>query len=170
MKSIQLSKILIAACTLLVAGCFNQDAVFPVEPKIFFISLSPEELSVNDTACIRTNQCILLKFRFEDGDGDLGNENAEGPENVFLTDLRPGLPYKDGPIFYDGKINYKLPQSLTPESRNLSIQGTIEIALPYSPLINPFGIPDTIIYELYIVDRAGHKSNIIRTSAVILRP
>jgi hypothetical protein len=155
---------------LLLGKCSSPEAVFPVIPRIEFVEMKPLSISSADSLCFIQNQCFSLTFRFEDGDGDLGTNNFSGPPNVFVTDNRSGLPYNNPPIFYDGKLTFRLPRSLTPETRNQSIQGTISIAMPYLPIINIFGEPDTATFSVYIVDRAGHKSNVITTPPLIVYP
>ncbi|MCS6903759.1 MAG: hypothetical protein RML72_02635 [Bacteroidia bacterium] len=155
---------------LLFTGCSTPEAVFPVIPRIEFVEMKPRAISSKDTLCFIQNQCFSITFRFEDGDGDLGTNNFSGPPNIFITDNRPNLPYNNPPIYYNGKLNFRLPRSLTPETRNQSIQGTITIAMPYIPIINFFDEPDTTTFSIYIVDRSGNKSNTITTPPLVIYP
>jgi hypothetical protein len=155
---------------LFLGSCSSPEAVFPIIPRIEFVEMKPLSISGADTLCFIQNQCFSLTFRFEDGDGDLGTNNFSGPPNVFVIDNRKGLPYNNPPVFYDGKLAFRLPQSLTPETRNQSIQGSISIAMPYLPVINIFDQPDTATFSIYIVDRAGHKSNVIITPPLVIYP
>ena len=135
------------------ASC-NDAPVFPITPEIEFASITPE------VATQLTADEIQLTFTYQDGDGDLGYE-GEKVNNLVVTDMRAAFAGNPGRIAY-----YSF-ESLTPETRNPSIQGTITITM-LTPLWEPTEEP--LIFEVYITDRAGHQSNVIRTKPITIQP
>lgn len=155
---------------LTLSACQDPEAVFPETPRIEFLSMEPLILNPDDSLCISRNECFRITFRYEDGDGDLGDDSDAGPNNLFIEDTREDLPYDVPPVFYDGKFSYRLPQSLTPDARNLSIQGTISVAMPLIQVLYPPFEPETTRFDIYIVDRAGNQSNTITTDELVILP
>ena len=148
-------KVLILILPLLVFAACDDSPVFPETPAIEFISITPDEVPQ------LTTDGLTLKFRYQDGDGDLGYEGTDGPANLFVTDLRAQF------INNPGRTSaYSIP-SLTPDTRKPSIQGEIEIQI-FSPLYEPSEEP--LIFEVYMVDRAGNVSNVIQTDPVTITP
>lgn len=115
----------------------------------------------------------ILTITFTDGDGDIGL--AEG-------DTTP--PYnKEGEYFYDlfviyferqngklievtlpGQNNVRLPL-ISLNGKNKNIKGDIEDEIFINNINSNY---DTIAFQVYIVDRALHKSNIIMTPDIIV--
>ncbi len=65
-------------------------------------------------------------------------------------------------------LNYRIPY-ITPEGNNKALSAEIRIKMLapyYSPFLN---IGDTVRYDFYIKDRAGHQSNTATTGDVIIR-
>ncbi|NQX97261.1 MAG: hypothetical protein HRT73_05185 [Flavobacteriales bacterium] len=149
----------------------------PVSPTITFVEakLSNDKLS------------SVIKFDFIDGDGDLGlkqEENiGEQKFNVFVDyyEKRNGLWVLKSPIvnwkpditlplggFFDTTIvNARFP--FIENELDRALQGEIKIVLLYNKLsLDSTSTADTIKYDLYIKDRAFHKSNIITTADIIV--
>ena len=138
---------------LLLASC-NDAPVFPIEPSIEFVSISPEvgtQLTADE---------IVLTFSYQDGDGDLGYE-GDATHNLFVEDMRAAFAGNSG------RISAYSFESLTPDTRKPSIQGNITITM-LTPLYESSEEP--LVYEVYILDRAGHKSNVIRTDPITILP
>jgi hypothetical protein len=151
-----LSFLIFPAITLfLVPGCTKEDT-YPVTPEITFGSL--EKL-----ANLSGKDSLVLTFGFTDGDGDIGTPKHDTlNRDVFLTmyELRNGTYVKyDDPF---GVFNYRIP-FMVPRGNNESLKGDIVIAVDY----NIFQSNDTIYYDLYMKDRAGHVSNTISTSSIV---
>ena len=133
---------------------------YPIEPVINFISLSKDVVKQSQFNLDST----YITFGFTDGDGDLGDKDSV---IIFLTDQR----IKTNPIVY------KIPL-LAQNSGAKGISGEIKLRVYSECCIYPNGetpcFPsityptDTLVYSLYIKDRAGHKSNIIYTPPIIL--
>lgn len=132
----------------------DTDPVFPVEPNISFVSISPE------VATQFTSDEIQIVFHYEDGDGDLGNEDDQ-VNNLFIEDTRAAFSSNPGRF-----TAYSFP-SLTPDARNPSIQGNFTVTMmtpPYESSEEP------LVFKIYIVDRAGHVSNTIETTPITVNP
>jgi hypothetical protein len=122
---------------------------------------------------LRTNKDVLLQgfsnqdtlwffFDFTDGDGDLGSEDSL---NIFVIDDR------DNNVFESYRIPF-----LPIEGAKNGIEGSIRARANTTCCIFPDNTPpctpslvyprDTVLYSLYIVDRAGNKSNILTTNPI----
>ena len=123
-------------------------------PAITYKSVSPK-------VAVEAHDTVLINLSFIDGDGDLGPTSPQDTTaNVFVVDKRSGnshLPF-----------TYRLP-NITPAGNNKAIKGDIELrlALPFRRINHPL---DTARYTIQIADRAGHRSNVITTDEVIIRP
>ena len=137
---------------------------FPIEPHIEFIGVSKDTLLQG----LFQQDSVIVSFSFQDGDGDLGRTNQEPQNNVFFTDMRTGTVDN----------TFAIP-ALPQDGAGNGVEGTIRILLfstcciytdgndPCTPNMNfPF---DTVQYKINIVDRAGHVSNDIFTTPIILR-
>jgi hypothetical protein len=110
-----------------------------------------------------------LRFRFEDGDGDVGLDNPKSGQtdstNLFLTlyRIKNGervAAKQDDPIFPSA---YRIPY-MERLGRDKIIKGTISVTflyLFYSP-------GDTIAYDFYIEDRALNQSNVASTTDIVI--
>lgn len=133
---------------------------YPDEPVIDFISLSKNVVKQSQF----NEDSTYITFSFTDGDGDLGDNDSV---NIFLTDQRT-------------KINptlFKIP-FLSQSAGAKGISGEIKLRVYSECCIYPNGETpcypsttyptDTLVYSIYIKDRAGHTSNIIYTPPIIL--
>jgi hypothetical protein len=176
-------------CSALFTAC-KKDNADPEPPEISFVGFNylEKDASGKDTK-------IEMIISFKDRNGDLGlreNEKKdqcghdvqnlkaiyERNENgVFVPDYIPlDPPLKD--TIWDDNCNYTLSDSLLisfgrsityiePEGNNKSIEGEISIVLDYSSdliLLKPSGR-----FKIYLVDRAGNKSNEIYTDELRLQ-
>ena len=112
---------------------------------------------------------VTITIKFTDGDGDLISEDNQA--SVFFMDMRDSTSF----------IRFALPQ--IPEiGVNNGISGEISMTLsePFGfCCIYPNGAPacqpadgfptNELIYEIFMEDRAGHRSNIIRTDPLTIR-
>jgi hypothetical protein len=129
-------------------GCKDDEIEFPAEPKIEMVSATP-------TNPLQYSEPVTITIKYEDGDGDLG-ENNDQVKNCFVTDNRIGLTSE-----------YRIKQ-LAPTGYSIPITGTLNIE------IGGQGITDgsssqNVTYTMYLVDRAGHKSNVITTPVITIR-
>lgn len=138
----------------------NSRQVFPPEPRIEFSFLEPSEIKA-------LSGSFDIEIKYQDGDGDLGSDRADD-KNFFIVDNRTNLP--DSVRMF----SYSLP-NLSSNARNPSIQGTIKVKVPLalsSSFFPPYPLPvrEETDFSLYIVDRAGNKSNVLITSKVAIIP
>ncbi len=155
-KIIGNAAILLITIPLLIISC-KKDDTFPVTPEISFVSLV-KYVSVSN------NDSLELTFDFTDGDGDIGSpESNTSSRDIFakLFELKNGV-FEEANLA--APLEYRMPY-LEPSGNNESLKGTVRINIDYN-ILQP---NDTIRYELYITDRAGHKSNTITTSTIITR-
>lgn len=137
---------------------------YPDEPHIEFLSISKDTLDQG----IFQEDSLTVRFRFEDGDGDIGRTDQDPENNIFFIDERTGT--------LDN--TFGIP-TLPEDGAGNGVEGDVKILLfstccIYSDgsdpcLPNPNSPLDTVQYRIYIVDRAGHKSNEILTDPIILR-
>jgi len=150
---------------ILIAGWRCLDAPnYPDEPYIEFLSISKDTL---DQGVFQQDSLIVL-FRFEDGDGDIGRTDQDPENNIFFIDERTGT--------LDN--TFGIP-TLPEDGAGNGVEGEVKILLFTTCCIFPDGsdpcMPsnlfpiDTVQYRIYIKDRAGHKSNEILTTPIILR-
>jgi hypothetical protein len=147
-------------------GCMKKQS-YSIVPEI---SLQSFEL-MYDTG--KYPKSGILNFSYQDGDGDIG---------LYSWDTFP--PYhRNGDYYYNLVINYFEKQNgvfvpvnltipfsaripvLTPNDPDKAIKGFIEETLA----LYPPPPHDTIKFEVFIYDRALHKSNVITTPEIILK-
>jgi len=139
----------LAVCLVFAASCTKdvESLLYPKEPAINLVELSNTDLAeFSDT--------LFVRFRYEDGDGDLGG--LGGPSKLYVLDQRLSEPDE-----------FSL-EELTPDGQELAIAGEIIVALgPYFKLGN--SPEEMFVIELWIVDRAGNESNHITTETLTVR-
>ena len=133
---------------------------FPDKPEIEFISISKTMLLQGSFGEDTTEVAIM----FTDGDGDLGSNDEL---NVFFIDQRDSFE----------AYQYRIP-FIPEEGAANGISGEIYIDLLTSCCIYESGLPpcepsddkptDTVVYEVYIKDRAGHESNKLELPPITL--
>ena len=159
--------LLVLAALIMLPACIKREE-FPIEPYIEFVSFTKVQntTGVDDKA--------IMTIYFTDGDGDLG-----------LRDEDTLAPYNpDGDFYYNFLITYlekengvydtvSLPFTnnsriplVNPDLVDKPIKGEIEIELFIN---NPLSAVDTIAFDVQIIDRALHKSNIIRTPDLFVK-
>ncbi|GAB4427051.1 MAG: hypothetical protein OHK0039_45240 [Bacteroidia bacterium] len=135
---------------LALGGSCTTDPVFPAEPRIEFIDIQPRV--VKELA-----DSILVTFRFQDGDGDLGA--SDGQPNLFLIDSR----INSGLTEAQATNTFALPV-LSPAARNPSIQGEITIKMTFTALQLGF-TEQEVRYQIKLYDRAGNLATPIADGA-----
>ena len=137
---------------------------FPDEPYIQFISISKDTMRQG----IFQEDSVIVRFSFQDGDGDIGRASQQDSNNIFFIDERTGT--------LDN--TFGIPE-IPEEGAANGVEGEVRVLLfstcciyndgsdPCLP--NPNVSFDTVRYRIYIVDQANHKSNEILTTSIILR-
>jgi hypothetical protein len=151
---------------LLTLSCRKQE-IYPVIPEIAF-----EDFVLLYNPGTGIIERGVLKISFKDGDGDIGLKphETEPPYdyNLFLKYFE--IQFGDtnhiviiDPISGDtANFNARIPV-LTPEGSVKAIKGTIEDTIF---IYNPMSSFDTIMFEVYLVDRALNQSNVIQTPLI----
>ena len=166
MKKIKLS-IVVFAIIALSTACFKVATTSEI-PKIEFISF---EVFDSTGSPLGNTKAGILKFRFEDGDGNIGvfDPDKSDTTNLKLTlyrkidgDMRlvtdntdPLLPGPDYTIPY-----------LKTVGQSKVLRGEIAVILLYTSY-RPQNQSDIIKYVFFITDRAGNQSNIEATAEII---
>ena len=115
----------------------------------------------------------LLKFHFEDGDGDLGMNFPEGAgidtiKNLFLNSYRKtaGIMVQITDTTDPLKAsNYLIPH-MERTGQNKILRGTISVIILYQTYVPKNN--DTVMYDFYIKDRANNKSETVSTCEIPL--
>lgn len=162
-------KILLPAFFLgvLASGC-SKEPQYPAEPQISFVSFTKVQ---NNTG---KDDKGILKINFTDGDGDIGLTDADIQAPFDTTSMY----YYNLFITYYEKQNgtyvaVDLPLSnnarfplVPPANQGNPLTGDIDVELYIN---NPFSTFDTIRFDVFIVDRALHHSNIISTQDIVVK-
>ncbi len=139
---------LVLLCFLLLISCEKEEVIaYSDIPEINLVEIS------SDT--IRQYEDVLyLRISYKDGDGDLGFENPD-QYALYIRDIR--LEAFDG--FYLGP--------LAPPGANAAIQGELNIEFP-SLFLFGNGNTELTKFQIKLIDRAGHESNLIETDFVAI--
>lgn len=144
-----------------------QDEEYPIIPEIKF-----EDFILLFNTQTQIIERGVLKISFKDGDGDIGlyqtDTAAPYDFNLFIKYFE--IQNKDtveiflvDPISGDtSTFNARIP-ILTPKGSDKSIKGEIEDTLF---IYDPTSAYDTIMFEVYLMDRALHKSNVVQTPLI----
>ena len=147
-------------CVVALASC-KDEAPLSTTPSIAFESLDPRTVKAASS-----EDTVFLTFRFSDGDADLGvgANGSSGQYDVFLIDNR------------NNQVNQYLFPDIADELRDPAkgMSGTATIILQ-AALLRPRDslhtvLGDTLKYEVYVKDRAGHESNRFTTPEIFLTP
>ncbi len=135
---------------------------YPIEPQIKFVGMTKSTMRQG----FGSEDSVYFTLSFTDGDGDLGGVSGKDSLNVFITDKRNNKPVEQ---------TYRIPFVPEAGAKN-GISGEMRFlmyttcCLSLEPCIaTPVRPRDTLVYEMYIKDRAGHKSNVVQTNPIILQ-
>lgn len=135
---------------------------YPIEPQITLAGMTKTVMRQG----YGSEDSVYISLSFTDGDGDLGGVSGKDSLNVYITDKRNNKPVEQ---------TYRIPFVPEAGAKN-GISGEIRF-LMYTTCclsLEPCRLPppraaDTLIYEIYIKDRAGHKSNAVKTNPILLQ-
>ncbi|MEO0312768.1 MAG: hypothetical protein RIQ89_2425 [Bacteroidota bacterium] len=130
---------------MLLASCKKEDN-YSSTPSIILKNLSADNVSEGTP--------ITLTITYTDGDGDLG-ENTPGVKNLFVVDSRVNISY-----------GYRI-NELAPRGSNIIIKGDLDISLNGQSILNG-GNSEQVVYNVYVVDRAGNVSNTVSTVPITI--
>jgi len=155
--------LILLAALVFFTGCKKADE-YPIEPVITFKSLTTTKDEQG------RDHYAVVEISFTDGDGDIGIDDSEINIPPFTGEYANNVHinyyfYDNGIWTSDSQYNdVGRIRVITPEGNQKAIRGDIKketISLP--PL-------DTLLvrFEVYIYDRALHKSNIITTPEIVV--
>ncbi|MFN8166636.1 MAG: hypothetical protein U0X76_10850 [Bacteroidia bacterium] len=136
--------------TLAVAGaysCKKETVTFEAVPSIEYVSITPANAH-------QYTDNVTITIKYKDGDGDLGENNSD-VKNCFVTDNRIGVTYK-----------FRIKQ-LAPSGSSVPIEGNLDIQLGGQGITNGSS-SQSASYSVYVVDRAGHESNVVNTGEIVI--
>ncbi|CAN5596970.1 hypothetical protein BH11BAC2_BH11BAC2_05220 [soil metagenome] len=139
--------LLIIFCTLFFGACKKDATDHNPVPKITFVSATPSTVQ-------EFTDSLVLKIYYVDGDGDLGENNPD-VKNMFVTDNRIGITYQ-----------YRI-QQLAPDNSSIPIQGNLNTVLN-NVSITDGSSAQNATFSIYVVDRAGNKSNTVTSGNVTI--
>ena len=133
---------------------------YPIEPRLEFLGLSK-----NTVLQGLTKDTLYLSVSFTDGDGDIGFQNNDS--TLFVVDTR-----RNGARINDVQGLPSVPE----QGAGNGITGEIRMRInggcctnTLVPCSAPFKYSrDTVVYEIYIKDRAGHESNRVKTPPIYI--
>lgn len=137
--------LIVALLGLTLLGCKKDDEGFSDTPSIEFLSITP-------SAVTEFEEEVVITIKYQDGNGDLG-ENDPDVKNLFVTDSRNNVEY-----------SFRV-QQLAPSDANIIIEGELDVKLTTLSVVGS-GSSESATFSVYIIDRAGNKSNVVTTSAV----
>ena len=167
--------------------CCQKPVEYPVEPKIayegFTYLINPDSTFSGEG---------IISFSYTDGDGDLGLDDGDTlppfgfhdahyynmvvdylkcENGVFVKTplLSPHVPTSpdDTLVLYDTVTFNARFKRLRDSEEPKAISGTMDYRLTVQ---NPFSPNDTVKFEIRILDRALHESNVIQTDAIYTNP
>ena len=113
---------------MVLAGCRDDEPLFPLEPRVAFVSYSADTVPELES--------FIITLSYTDGDGNLGSDSNDA-EELLVVDNRPNVPFQiDDTTTYDGRFVYSIP-NLTPETRNPSIQAKLVLTSRALPCCSP---------------------------------
>ena len=175
-----LKLIALAFSTVLLAACMKP-VEYPIEPKIAY-----EGFTYIFNADSTFSGEGILAFSYTDGDGDLGLNDDDtmspfGPNDPYYYNMvvdylkcvngvfvkTPLLSWNQQTQSYDTVSFNARFHRLRDNDDPKAISGTMEYTMPVQ---NPLSPDDTIKFEIHIIDRALHESNVIQTDAIFTNP
>lgn len=131
-----------------ISSCKKDVEALDIIPAIEVLSISPAVAN-------EYSDEIIIRLSYTDGDGDLG-ENSATVKNCFVTDDRIGVT-----------SSYRIKQ-LAPDGASIPIKGELEINIGGQGITNGAS-QQNVSFSIYIVDRAGHSSNVVSSGSLTIR-
>jgi len=164
----KISLLTFAICLLIFSGCKKANE-YPVEPLINFKSLTTDKNSNGKDIAGR------ITFSFTDGDGDIGLADNDtfppyNPSGQYYYNLVLKYFSKPNGVWIPNTayhLNGRLPV-ITPEGTNKAIRGDIEYFIYGLDQLPQCAVNLPVRFELYIYDRALHRSNTITTEEILI--
>jgi hypothetical protein len=149
---------IVIACVVLISFYSCKKALYSAIPTIEQLKLSKQTLKSNDP-----KDSLLISFYVYDGDADLGVDRNSGSYDIYMDESRTIQNLR----FYFPEINGAIPGA------GKGIEGLCNVYITGKQLkIDSTVFPksaDTLYLKVYVVDKAGHKSNTLFTNPIYLK-
>jgi len=149
---------IVIACVVLISFYGCKKALYSAIPTIEQLKLSKQTLKSNDP-----KDSLLISFYVYDGDADLGVDRNSGSYDIYMDESRTIQNLR----FYFPEINGAIPGA------GKGIEGLCNVYITGKQLkIDSTVFPksaDTLYLKVYVVDKAGHKSNTLFTNPIYLK-
>ncbi|MBC8265574.1 MAG: hypothetical protein H8E84_01275 [Flavobacteriales bacterium] len=132
--------------SIILFSCKKEDVISDI-PQIEFVSITPA------TAQEYIDEINII-ISYSDANGDLGENNPD-VFNLFVKDNRNNIEYK-----------FRIPE-LTPTGSDIAIEGNFNITINGTGITNSSS-SESVTYDIYVKDRASHKSNIITSIPITI--
>ncbi|MBS1780737.1 MAG: hypothetical protein JST70_15520 [Bacteroidetes bacterium] len=149
--------ILLAVFAISLGACKKQNSNSST-PFVYFESLTPNSVTASSP-----KDTVFISFKVVDGDGDLGNDPTSGNHDVYLIDTRVN---QANPYFFPS-----IPSDLQNAKDGITAHCTVKvIAALFLQKRNDTAhlLADTVVYKIYVKDRAGHNSDTITAPPIYL--
>lgn len=147
---------------LIAFSCKKKQAALPPEPQIYYESALPANINVFDTSAKTT-----IQFSFQDGDGDIGTDQSGTKLSIFLRDSRDTGTETS---------TYQFPFPYIPSNirtgNALTGNVNLDLGFQYYRIWDSLHFAlkrDTMVWSVYVMDDAGHKSNTINTDTIFIK-
>lgn len=132
-------------------------------PQIALVKVTPNTIRMAST------DTITISFNVADGDADLGNDPEGTLYDIYMVDSR----YVGGPDVSEDTLMLRFPEIPNgAQNPAKGVEGVCVLDLDggyfYMRDDHPEG--DTLQFDIYIIDKALHKSNIINTGDIYITP
>ena len=165
MKHFKFISFLVILFGVLITSCVKEKS-FPATPAITF-----------DKYILYQEDSADCYIKFKDGDGDVGvyagdTSSANNLMMKFLLKASDGkfhpYDYILGNSTFDTLFyGFKIP-NITPDGQYKALDGEIKIKLRTQPIYGPANTGDIVKFDIYLMDRAGHKSNTVSTNEIVV--
>ncbi len=139
-------------------GC-TPKPTFPAIPALSFKEFLPQ---------VSGSDSLTAVFSFTDGDGDIGVAPTDSDSNLVMTVYEPD---QFGVFHVKDNINTLAADSLYYSYRiphltagQVGLEGDIYVTLEHKSFIGR----DTLQFNAFLLDQSHNKSNLVRTSTVII--
>jgi hypothetical protein len=123
---------------------------YTTQPQISFLSITPSTWYSD----IPPTTGPQLSFKLTDAEGDFGFQDTSN-SFVYIRLENDTLNPPDSLFF---------PNLPIPDKSNLNVEVSVDISSVLPPPHFPRPFTDTLHFELYVKDFAGHKSNVIKST------
>ncbi|MBR9922734.1 MAG: hypothetical protein GYB31_18035 [Bacteroidetes bacterium] len=116
-----------------------------------------ELLQINQDEVTAYADSLVFTIKYLDGDGDLGSDDPD-KMNIELVDQRD-----PGTLIFGYHLSPR-----APEGSSISIEGSLDIVLENTILLDPDNDQETTTFTIRILDEAGNWSNEVETEEVVV--